>query len=167
VGVYDARTGELKRMVDARAPAVGFYMRIALSPAGELLATRGPGEAVQVFRLDSSNAPVVYGSHGGTIRGLAFSSDGRFLASASEDRTAKVWSTASGKEVLTLQGHAGKVISIAFSPDDELIATGSDDRTLRLWEAQTGRTLMVLTQTSVSLGSAQGIQAVAFSPDGH
>ncbi len=168
VGVYDAHTGALKRMIDARTPEIGFYMRVALSPSGDLLATRGPGETIQLFRLDSDANPVVLGPHRGLIRGLVFSSDGRLLASASEDRTAKVWSVSNGKEVLTLQGHASKVISIAFSPDDELIATGSDDGTVRLWEAQTGHTLIVLaSKPQRNPGAFGGIQAVAFSQDGN
>jgi WD40 repeat protein/tetratricopeptide (TPR) repeat protein len=166
VGIYDARTGDQQRMVDAQTPEAGFYMRIALSPSGDLLATRGPGETIQLFQLDSDAAPRVVGSHGGVIRGLAFSGDGQLLASASEDRTAKIWTVRNGQEVVTLQGHTSKVISIAFSPEDDMIATGGDDGTLRLWEAQTGRPLLVLNASMPSDLAAHGIQAVAFSEDG-
>jgi WD40 repeat protein/tetratricopeptide (TPR) repeat protein len=165
-GIYDALTGGVKRMIDAHTPEIGFYMPVALSPAGDLLATRGPGESVQLFRVDSDEPPAVLGTHRGGIRGFAFSSDGRFLASASEDRTAKLWAVGSGKEVLTLQGHTSKVISIAFSPNDELIATGSDDGSLRLWEAQTGQPLMVVPEATPGIAAMRGVQAVAFSPDG-
>jgi WD40 repeat protein/serine/threonine protein kinase/tetratricopeptide (TPR) repeat protein len=160
VGLYDAATGAPRRLVTSEPPGLWFYTPVALSPAGDLLATRGLGDIVQLHAVADGGKPRVLGRHGGAVRGLAFSPDGDRLVSASEDGTAKVWDVKSGKELLTLQGHTTRLTSVAFSPDGELIATGSDDETLRLWEARTGRALLVLPS---EIGPPE---VVAFSPDG-
>jgi eukaryotic-like serine/threonine-protein kinase len=160
VGLYDASTGAHRRMVTVGTSEAGFYMPIALSPGGDLLATSGPGEVVQVHAVAAEGEPRVLGRHASSVRSLAFSPDGNRLASASDDRTAKVWDMQAAKELLTLQGHTSKVVSIAFSPDGELIATASDDGTLRLWGRQTGQALLVLHS---EIGAPE---VVAFSPDG-
>jgi WD40 repeat protein len=159
VGLFDAATGKGRRTIEAGTSPVGFYMPVALGPEGDRVATRGPGETVQVHAVAGEGKPRTLGAHEGVVRSLAFSPDGKLLASASEDRTAKLWDVARGKEILTLHGHTSKVIGVAFSPDGELVATSGDDQTLRLWEVRTGRPLLV-----VHPGWAP--QAVAFSPDG-
>jgi serine/threonine protein kinase/WD40 repeat protein len=159
VGVYDTRTGAPRRVVTAEPPGLWFYTPVALSPAGDLLATRGLGDIVQLHAVAEEGKPRVLGRHAGAVRGLAFSPDGRRLASASEDHTVKLWDVKSGKELLPLQGHTNKVVSVAFSPDGELVASGGDDQTVRLWEVETGRPLLVLHPGMTP-------EAVAFSPDG-
>jgi WD40 repeat protein/serine/threonine protein kinase/tetratricopeptide (TPR) repeat protein len=161
VGLYDARTGALQRLVAVEPPGIGFYMPIALCPRGDLLATRGAGETVQLDAVGTDGAAgKPLGHHAGRIRSLAFSPDGTRLASASDDRTIKLWDVDRGQEVLTLQGHTSKVTSVAFAPDGEVIATGGDDQTLRLWDARTGQSLLVLYT------SAGAPEVVAFSRNG-
>jgi serine/threonine protein kinase/WD40 repeat protein len=159
VGVYDARTGAPRRVVTSEPPGLWFYTPVALSPAGDLLATRGLGDIVQLHTVAEEGEPRVLGRHTGAVRGLAFSPDGKRLASASDDHTVRLWDVKSGKELPPLQGHTNKVTGVAFSPDGELVATSSDDETVRLWEVETGRPLLVLRP---------GVppEAVAFSPDG-
>ena len=160
VGLYEAATGAVRRLVATRAPATeGFYMPLALSPDGDLLATRGPGHAVQLYTVATVGEPRVLGRHAALVRSLAFSPDGKRLVSASEDRTAKLWDVHGGKEVLSFQGHTSSLTSVAFSPDGELVATSSDDQTLRLWAARSGQPLQ-----SVHPGGTPVV--VAFGPDG-
>jgi WD40 repeat protein len=146
-------------VVTSEPPGLWFYTPVALSPAGDLLATRGLGDIVQLHPVADKGVPRVLGRHQRAVRGLAFSPDGKRLASASEDHTVKLWDVKSGKEFLTLQGHTNKVTGVVFSPDGELLATGSDDETVRLWEAETGRPLLVLHP-------GMPPEVVAFSPDG-
>jgi WD40 repeat protein len=161
VRVHDGATGALRRVVDCGTrTSREFYRRIALAPAGNILATEGPDHTVQVHDITSDAPPRLIGRQRGTIRGFAFSPDGRILASASEDRSAKLWDVENGHELMTLQGHTSKVVCLAFSPDGHLIATAGDDGTLRLWDAQTGRPLMVLEP------EVGNLQAIVFSPDG-
>jgi serine/threonine protein kinase/WD40 repeat protein len=160
VGLYDAATGAMRRVIAARTPATeGFYMPVALSPDGGLIATRGPGHAVQIHTVAAEGEPRVLGRHAALVRLLAFSPDGKRLVSASDDRTAKLWDVPSGKALLTFQGHTASLTSIAFSADGELVATGSDDLTVRLWEARTGRSLVIVRVAGTP-------EAVTFSPDG-
>jgi WD40 repeat protein/serine/threonine protein kinase len=160
VGVYDAGTGEARRLIAAEPPGAEFYMPVALSPGGNLLATRGAGETVQLYTVAAEGEPRgLRGHHTARIRSLAFSPDGKRLASASDDHTVKLWDVKSGKELLPLQGHTSKVVAVAFSPDGELVASCGDDETVRLWEVETGRPLLVLRP-------GMSPEAVAFSPDG-
>jgi WD40 repeat protein/serine/threonine protein kinase len=160
VGLYDAATGAVRRLIAARTPqSEGFYMPLALSPAGDLVATRGPGHAVQLHTVAAEGEPRVLGHHAALIRSLAFSPDGKRLVSASEDRTAQLWDVPSGKALLTFQGHTSSVMSVAFSPDGELVATGGDDQTIRLWGTRTGQSLL-----SVRPGGFP--EVLTFSPDG-
>jgi WD40 repeat protein len=134
-------------------------MPVALSPDGGLIATRGPGHAVQLQTVAAKGQRRVLGRHAGLVRSLAFSPDGKRLVSASEDRTAKLWDVPSGKVILTLQGHTSNLTSIAFSPDGELVATASDDQTVRLWGARAGLSLLILRLPGTP-------EAVTFSWDG-
>src|SRR5438874_8970470 len=106
-------------MIDFHLSPHGFYLPVALSPAGDLVASRGPGETVQVHAVAGEGKARTFGRHASWVRALAFSPDGTRLASTSEDRTAKLWDVASGKELLPLQGHTSSVICVAFSPDGE------------------------------------------------
>jgi WD40 repeat protein len=159
VGLYDAATGGRRRMFPAHAPQGGFYMPVALSPAGDQLATRGPGDTVQVRATAGASKPRTLWGHRDRVRSLAWGPDGKLLPSTSDDRTAKLWDVERGQELLTLQGHTSKVTCVAFSPDGELVATGGDDETLRLWDVRTGRPLLVVRP-------GWPPEAVAFSPDG-
>jgi eukaryotic-like serine/threonine-protein kinase len=158
VGLYDAGTGGARRLIAARTPEEGFYMPVALSPDGDLVATRGPGNAVQLHTVAAEGEPRVLGRHSALIRSLAFSPDGKRLVSASEDRTAKLWDVQGGKALLTFLGHTSNVICVAFSPDGKLVATGSDDQSVRLWEGRTGQPLLVVRPGGFP-------EVVTFSPD--
>jgi len=92
------------------------------------------------------------------------------------------WQRQSHLELKTLRGHLNGVRSVAFSPDGQRIATGSSDNTAKVWEAASGKEMLTLKgHSEVDGGSSfgsfvkemltlawsiEGINSVAFSPDG-
>jgi WD40 repeat protein/serine/threonine protein kinase/predicted Zn-dependent protease len=161
LGVYDHAGKRLRRLPVVGANLAHQWMCVALSPNGQLLATLGVNNTIELYNLDTEKPPVVLGRHRYPIRALCFSSDGRSLASASLDRTAKIWSVAGG-EPLTLLGHTARVNAVAFSPEGDFVATGSDDRTIRLWDARTGQSFLTL-----EAAGGEPVLSVGFSSDGH
>ena len=140
-------------------PSAGDGTRLALSPDGQWLATRGPGNSVLLRRTDDDTPPSRWGGIAAESWLLAFSPDGTTLASTSWDHTTTLWDVARREERLALRGHKEKVTDVAFSPDGAWVATTSDDHTTRIWDARDGQALAVLP-------GPWFMTAVAFSPDG-
>ncbi len=117
---------------------------------------------------------VVQVGHTREIGEVAFSPDGKTFASGSNDNTIKLWSVDGGREIKTLSGHTDWVWAVAFSSDKKTLASGSLDKTIKLWNVETGQVIMTLTGRVVGvetppvdgLRDRNGVQAVAFSPDG-
>ena len=115
--------------------------------------------------------------HKDVLTPVVFSPNGKLLASGSDDTTIKLWDPVSGHELMTLTGHKDFVESLAFSPDGRFLASGSKDSTVRLWEVgsldtanSSGGTAkspaQPITEWTVFKGHTEGINSVAFSPDG-
>jgi WD40 repeat protein/serine/threonine protein kinase len=153
IKLHDVATGLLRRTIR------GDGWRLALSPDGQWLATRGPDNSVVVQRTGDSTPPITLGRHQSGIVSLAFSPDGTTLASAAWDQTARLWDVARRQERLTLRGHAETVNDVAFSPDGAWVATTSEDHTTRIWDSRDGQPLAVLP-------GPWFMRRVAFSPDG-
>jgi WD40 repeat protein/tRNA A-37 threonylcarbamoyl transferase component Bud32/Flp pilus assembly protein TadD len=141
-------------------PPPNFYVPVALSPDGSLLAAGVANHAVAIVSLNDNKPPLHLAGHRGRIRALSFSPDGKYLATSSFDHSARLWDVSTGQEYLSLLGHTATVSAAAFSPDGTLVATASDDQSARLWDARTGESLLTLRP---GLGFLSG---VAFSPDG-
>jgi WD40 repeat protein len=159
VGIYDTSSRALKLEVQTGLGQNGF-LPVAFDPMGELLATIGPGDTVQIHALAGGKEPISLGRHRETIRSLRFNPAGDLLASASQDHTVKIWDIRGKDEPLTLLGHNARVNCVAFSPDGRLLASAGDDNTVRLWDTRLGQPIMVLNP---DIGPALG---VGFSPEG-
>jgi hypothetical protein len=64
---------------------------LSFSPDGDLLACRGPGNAVRVWDVNAGKEIGLFKGHDGTLRSIAFAPDGKTLASAGSDTTILVW----------------------------------------------------------------------------
>ncbi len=147
---------------------------LALS-TGHIRELTRPG-TVWLWKWKSADPPTAIETSKGGILSLAFSPDGRVLVGGgATDHLIHFWDSTAGAETGTLSGHEHPVQAVAFSPDGTMLATASfnysfglkvlnrekaDLGELKVWDASK-RTLLY------SLESHQdGIQSIAFSPDG-
>ena len=140
------------------APAQDFFtlkghggpiMGISVSPTGQI-ATASFDNAVGLW---DGLTPQWFDGHTAAVNAVTFLSDGR-LVSSGDDFTIRLWP---GGTVLGT--HQGKVVALAASPDQSLIATASWDGTVGLWPLAGGEGRFLT-------GHDQGVNAVAFRPDG-
>ena len=154
---------------------------VAFSPDGKKLAAGGNDGQIILWQLASTPAGEMTAQsavsktltgHTNIVKSVAFSPDGKTLASASYDAAIILWDLASDKPVSrTLTGHTNAVVSVAFSPDGQTLASGSCGQVdvtigckqgeIRLWNTATGQLL-----GAPILGHTNGVEGVAFGPDG-
>ncbi len=105
-----------------------------------------------------------------TIEQMDFSPDGKLFAASDQQHPVKVWDTYTGELFHTLDdGNFERDTSIAFSPDSKTLALNgyhySVDKSeptqeVSLWDVPSG------IKTGELVGGFDGVQSLAFSPDG-
>lgn len=120
-------------------------------------------EVVKVIDFNSGQTVRRLEAHPGKIRALAFSPDGARLASGSDDRTVRLWRATDGKLLAAFDGHTKAIKALAFSPNGRLLISASEDQTMKVWDARSGT---LLHTAAVEKGGIDGINSIAFSPDG-
>ncbi|MBD2179179.1 PD40 domain-containing protein [Pseudanabaena sp. FACHB-1998] len=95
--------------------------------------------------------------HSRDVSTVAYSPDGKYIATGSYDTTVKLWDV-NGKKLHTFAGHKDVVTSVAFANDSQYIASASIDRTVKIWNIE--------SKEVKSFDFSEGINSVAFSPDG-
>jgi RNA polymerase sigma factor (sigma-70 family) len=146
---------------------------VAASPAGDLLAQRGPNGPIVLWDLATGKQKELgQADPGADLVGLAFSPDGKLLACLGAGGRVRLYDVVAGKEapggVAAQEGvAAGWGDAVVFSPDGKLLATtgwlhdgGAVTGVLDVWERDTGKRTLRLK------GRARGSPAVGFSPDG-
>jgi uncharacterized delta-60 repeat protein len=143
---------------------------VTFSPDGHEL-TSSSGSDIKLWDFASGRVARTFNGPSGTVRSIALSPDGSILASGGfDDHTIKLWDVGSGRELWTLSGHASVVDTVAFSPDGRVLVSGSNDNTIRLWDVASGRelrSLIGITPDKNIVAASDGVDSVAFSPDGH
>ncbi|MCK9877991.1 serine/threonine protein kinase [Frankia sp. Ag45/Mut15] len=142
---------------------------VSISPNGQLLASTGADNLVQLWDIADRAHPVrlaTLNRHRSWTLDAAFSPDGTMLATVSYDRSAILWDISDPRhpvEVADILGHDGWVLDAAFSPNGKILATSGYDNTARLWDVSDRRHPREL---SVLDRHTSWVNEVAFSPNG-
>jgi hypothetical protein len=142
----------------------GFTLRLAFSPDGKTLATRGFDEtAIRLWDVaGGKELRKIEGPKAG-CPSLLFTPDGRSLVAGGDDGLVHFWDVATGEERRTFGEPAGpdrRVLSLAISPDGRSVAAGYDQPVVRLWEMASGQ------ERARYQGHQSAVTSLAFSPDG-
>jgi WD domain, G-beta repeat len=138
-----------------------FVNSLAISPAGDILASGSWDKTIKVWELETGELLGTLTGHSDRVNSVAISSDGKLLVSGSSDETIKFWSLHSGDLLCTFPGHSMEVNSVAIDPKSHVLAScGGSDNTIKLWNLRTGQLLRTLS------GHSDNVNAVVFSPDG-
>ena len=180
ISLWDAETREEKRELSPK-----FYSasRVAFSPDGRTIAGGGD-EIVHLWDAATGKRKRTMGSERlATVISIAVSPDGRTLASGHRSTTVShtvsngtihLWDAATGELKDVLGGELGLPKGLAFSPDGRTLATGHLDGApgigtwgwVTLRDAKTLESKHLLGVRPSGLGNFDGVQSVAFSPDG-
>ena len=159
IGLWRTSDGRLLRAIKATGAAVP--KRVAVDPAGQLVATVGQDRFARVYSLATGRLTHAF-SHRGFVHCVAFDPRGVFLLTCGHEGAARVWSLASGLLVKHLYGPGPKspIVDGTFAPNGILVVAGVADGTARVWEAPTG------FQRGIAFGPISPVTHVAFSPTG-
>ncbi|MBW3541737.1 MAG: NAD-dependent epimerase/dehydratase family protein, partial [Planctomycetes bacterium] len=133
---------------------------VVFSPDGELFATCGLGNVVQVWENGSGELRYSLRHDGRWCWDVDFSRDGRFLLTASDEYNVKVWDAATGELAAAPLEHPDMAFRACFSPDGRHIFTAGRDNAARLWDWKAGRLVCP------ALPHDDEVFGVAFSHDG-
>jgi WD40 repeat protein len=147
----------------------GYLQGLAISAAGDLVASFQSAGEVRVWRLGGKKPPTRAADEGRVERGesvqqIALSPDGRLVAGTAfwvRDSVCPVyvWDTRTGQRRFRLESPFS-VAGVAFHPTRPLLATAGDAGAAAYWDVQTGREIIRLALPTDKL------YAVAFAPDG-
>jgi WD40 repeat protein len=158
---WDASTGRPLPLEGDLSAAPDGLQHLVYSPDGRLLA----GDENQNIHVWDAESGQQLQSLDNTVfmYALALSSDGRWLAAGSPDKAVRAWDVPSGELRATLSGHSDWVVGVAFAPTEpSVLATATARDGVQLWDVESGERLAA----SRPVGHTDGVEAVAYSPDG-
>jgi WD40 repeat protein len=153
------RTWDLRSVMPTGA---GPVVAVAFSPDGrQLIAGARDGTARLWDPQTGHHIGRPLSQDTASVLAVAFSPDGQQVASGAGNGTVRLTRLDSGRATTFTADKM--VFAIAFSPDGKILASGGDEG-IKLWNAADGKSL---GPPLVDPSSSFGVDAVAFSPDGH
>ena len=138
----------------------GSMRALAISPDGEMLASGGWADPLQLWNVNTRQTVATLESHRFSVDAVAFSPDGSTLASGGYDATIRLWDVESHTLKAELSGPTRRIWSLIFSPDGQTLASSSDDGTIFLWDVESHTLKATLT------GHTRPTTSITFSPNG-
>jgi WD40 repeat protein len=164
-GIFDARTGKLRRWLHRRgqepAHPLGRVNSIGWSPDGRFIVTGGSDSQIHVWNAATGRYLRTLWAHAGPVNSVAFAPDADRVVTTGADRMAYVWTIPSGKPLATLKGDPQPLYSAAFSPNGRRIVTGDSGGVVRVWDWRAQKMLAAIP------AHADLVNAVSFSADGN
>ena len=178
VKLWDIADGHLLASVQAHPDAPsGFYISMAFSPDGRILASASPSSGIasstrspngdtfiRLWNPHKSLKPIQAFATppSAGISALGYSPDCKMMAAAIEHTLVLLFDSSTGRieRRLTVENGPVDVYATVFSPDGSLLATAGDSGIVKLWDVRTGRLHTALH------GHTSTVSTVAFSPDG-
>ena len=161
IRLWDARTGQRKRIITGHTIVRPTGDSISFSPDGLTLATGNHDGTIRLWDVTTGAHLRTFTGQTESVSIVLFSPDGRTLASATWDGNIHLWNMVTGAYKRILAGHTSFITDISFSPDGRTLASGSTDETIRLWDTLTGANKHTLT-----VGKYRYVNRVSFSPNG-
>lgn len=155
--LWDVADGRELASLPAHKIAIGG---VAASADGHWAATAGDDGAVKLWNLDHPAPVLAMTDHAGPASRVVFLPGDVRLASGGKDGRILIWDR-QGKPAGTLAGHQDWVLCLAAAADGLRLASSGRDGTVRLWDLVNMRPIPL-----DFLPFQQGVDAVAFSPDG-
>jgi WD40 repeat protein len=144
-------------------------LSVAFSPDGRTLAVGSNDNGGQIQLWDAAtHQQIGTPLSAGRIDVVVFSPDGKTLGGGSDDGEVRLWSTDAIQPIRTIPAvsDSGPIGPVALSPDGRTLAVGNQDGEgasgeVQLWNVITGQSI------STKLADPDdGVDSVAFSPDG-
>lgn len=162
------RQQQLTKPVRTLQSQIGRVEQVAFGSDGHMLVSRSLGNyevidgGVEIWDADSGNylRTQEKDNEKHPAMSVAISPDGRYIAVGAEGEI-RLGDSSSGGVTRTLSTHGEAIWSVAFSPDSRSLASGSHNGILRIWDVASGQGRRIWKSES-----ANGINDVAFSPDG-
>ncbi len=180
ISLWDAETHE---KMHSLSPNFRWAGHVAFSPDGLTIAGAGEGDVRLWDTVSGKRKHTMRNERLATVLSITFSPDGRTLASGHRppsvshtvsNGTIHLWNAATGELKDVLGGELGWPTGLAFSPDGRTLATGHFDGApgigtwgwVTLRDAKTLEFKHLLGVRPNGLGNFDGVESVAFSPDG-
>lgn len=146
----------------------GAVYALAFAADGRTLVSGGKDGTVRLWDLSAGRARAELRGHEGSVYTLALHRDGRLLASGGADRDPRVWDAETGTLREVLPRLIAPVTGLAWLPRRHTlaIATGERMHPGRVGEVKLRQTSGDATSLHTLHTEAQGVWALAASPDG-
>jgi serine/threonine protein kinase len=165
---WDSASGERILCYYERRKRVGA---IAWSPDNRYVALGNNDRMVQIRDITRGEIVFTYCGHRdallrlNSVNAVAWSPNGLYVASGTRSDGVHIWQVSTGTTIQVYGSHAAELMTLAWSPDGKYIASGGGDDTVQVWEAATRKRIFTY-HGHAGTDTGQGINAIAWSPDG-
>jgi WD40 repeat protein len=141
-----------------------MVLSVAVSPVGDLVASGGTDDDIQLWSVPEGRSLGYLEGHVGEVCSLAITPDGETLISGGGDQSVRFWNLPDGELLASRDAHNSKVTALALSRDGGVAASvcgdaSGHDHSIRVWSIPDGTILKTL------YGHERYVSCLALSPD--